>query len=72
MVAFYKVKYLMFCLSLPTGMHVLRELGIVVDVYVASEINTDAIKVSSVRQKGAITQLGDVKQITTKQVILGH
>ncbi|PIK38215.1 putative DNA (cytosine-5)-methyltransferase 3B isoform X8 [Apostichopus japonicus] len=51
-----------------TGMFVLRELGFVVDVYVASEINSDAIKVSSVRQKGTITHVGDIRGITAKQL----
>ncbi|KAJ8022725.1 DNA (cytosine-5)-methyltransferase 3A [Holothuria leucospilota] len=51
-----------------TGMFVLKELGFKVDVYVASEVNPDAIKVSSVRQKGAITQVGDVRKITSKEL----
>ncbi|XP_071804547.1 DNA (cytosine-5)-methyltransferase 3A-like isoform X2 [Asterias amurensis] len=51
-----------------TGMVALKELGVMVDCYLASEINEEAIKVSSVRHDGVIQQLDDVRQITEQGI----
>ena len=46
----------------------LKELGVMVDCYLASEINEEAVKVSTVRHDGVIQQLDDVRQITEQGV----
>ena len=50
------------------GMVALKELGVMVDCYLASEINEEAVKVSTVRHDGVIQQLDDVRQITEQGV----
>ncbi|XP_065883900.1 DNA (cytosine-5)-methyltransferase 3C-like isoform X3 [Dysidea avara] len=54
--------------GIATGMQVLRELGIEVDVYVSSEIDQDAVKVVCVKHK-AVKHIGDIEMITEKQVL---
>ena len=46
----------------------LRELGVKVEYYIASEINEEAMRVSSVRHDGVIRQLDDVRHITEQEV----
>ncbi|XP_022092554.1 DNA (cytosine-5)-methyltransferase 3A-like isoform X2 [Acanthaster planci] len=51
-----------------TGMLVLKELGLKVDCYFASEINEEAMQVSSVRHDGIIQQLDDIRKITAQEI----
>nr|AFR91944.1 DNA cytosine-5-methyltransferase 3 [Patiria pectinifera] len=51
-----------------TGMLVLKELGVKVDCYYASEISEEAMQVSSVRHDGVIQQLNDVRGITEQEI----
>lgn len=48
----------------------LRELGIEVDRYVASEVCEDSITVGIVRHQGRIMYVGDVRSVTRKHVSL--
>lgn len=50
------------------GLLVLRELGIEVDRYVASEVCEDSITVGIVRHQGRIMYVGDVRNVTRKHV----
>lgn len=46
----------------------LKELGIEVDRYVASEVCEDSITVGLVRHQGRIMYVGDVRNVTRKHV----
>lgn len=50
------------------GLLVLKELGIQVDRYVASEVCEDSITVGIVRHQGRIMYVGDVRNVTRKHV----
>lgn len=50
------------------GLLVLRELGIQVERYVASEVCEDSITVGIVRHQGRIMYVGDVRNVTRKHV----
>ena len=54
-----------------TGLLVLRELGIQVDRYVASEVCEDSITVGLVRHQGRIMYVGDIRNVTRRHVS-GH
>lgn len=53
---------------LPTGLLVLKDLGIQVDRYIASEVCEDSITVGMVRHQGKIMYVGDVRNVTQKHV----
>lgn len=55
-----------FCLC--SGLLVLKDLGIQVDKYVASEVCEDSITVGMVRHQGRIMYVGDVRNVTRKHV----
>lgn len=50
------------------GLLVLKDLGIQVDKYVASEVCEDSITVGMVRHHGRIMYVGDVRNVTHKHV----
>lgn len=50
------------------GLLVLKELGIQVQRYVASEVCEDSITVGIVRHQGRIMYVGDVRNVTRKNV----
>lgn len=52
------------------GLLVLKELGIQVDRYIASEVCEDSITVGVVRHQGRIMYVGDVRTVTRKHVSL--
>lgn len=52
----------------PTGLLVLKDLGIQVDRYIASEVCEDSITVGMVRHQGKIMYVGDVRNVTQKHV----
>lgn len=52
----------------PAGLLVLKELGIEVDRYVASEVCEDSITLGIVRHQGRIMYVGDVRSVTRKHV----
>ncbi|EFN74862.1 DNA (cytosine-5)-methyltransferase 3A [Camponotus floridanus] len=54
--------------GLSTGFLVLLNLGIVVDVYYASEIDKNALTISSAHFGDRITYLGDVRDITKEKI----
>uniref|UniRef100_A0AAQ5XB80 DNA (cytosine-5-)-methyltransferase n=1 Tax=Amphiprion ocellaris TaxID=80972 RepID=A0AAQ5XB80_AMPOC len=54
--------------GIATGLLVLRELGIQVDRYVASEVCEDSITVGIVRHQGRIMYVGDVRNVTRKHI----
>uniref|UniRef100_A0A8C4QKZ0 DNA (cytosine-5-)-methyltransferase n=1 Tax=Eptatretus burgeri TaxID=7764 RepID=A0A8C4QKZ0_EPTBU len=54
--------------GIATGMLVLKELGFRVGRYVASEICEDSVTVGQVRHEGTITYVGDVRNITRKNI----
>ncbi|KAM8834138.1 DNA (cytosine-5)-methyltransferase 3A-like [Synchiropus picturatus] len=54
--------------GIATGLLVLRELGIQVDRYVASEVCEDSITVGIVRHQGQIMYVGDVRTVTRKHI----
>uniref|UniRef100_A0A671Z3P5 DNA (cytosine-5-)-methyltransferase n=1 Tax=Sparus aurata TaxID=8175 RepID=A0A671Z3P5_SPAAU len=54
--------------GIATGLLVLRELGIEVDRYVASEVCEDSITVGIVRHQGRIMYVGDVRSVTRKHI----
>ena len=58
---------LSLCDGMSCGQIALKELGIKVDKYYASEIDTNAIKVTQANFPSTI-QLGDVKGITTEML----
>ncbi|KAL6437030.1 hypothetical protein ACFW04_004973 [Cataglyphis niger] len=54
--------------GLSTGFLVLLNLGIIVDVYYASEIDKNALTISSAHFGDRITYLGDVRDITKEKI----
>ncbi|XP_056624182.1 DNA (cytosine-5)-methyltransferase 3A isoform X2 [Triplophysa dalaica] len=54
--------------GIATGLLVLRELGIQVERYVASEVCEDSITVGIVRHQGRIMYVGDVRNVTHKHI----
>ncbi|XP_041667947.1 DNA (cytosine-5)-methyltransferase 3A-like isoform X2 [Cheilinus undulatus] len=54
--------------GIATGLLVLKELGIQVDRYVASEVCEDSITVGIVRHQGRIMYVGDVRNVTRKNI----
>lgn len=48
----------------------LKDLGIQVDRYIASEVCEDSITVGMVRHQGKIMYVGDVRSVTQKHVCL--
>lgn len=51
-----------------SGLLVLRDLGMQVDKYVASEVCEDSITVGMVRHHGRIMYVGDIRNVTRKHV----
>lgn len=56
------------CVVFRAGLLVLKELGIEVDRYVASEVCEDSITLGIVRHQGRIMYVGDVRSVTRKHV----
>lgn len=56
------------CVRARSGLLVLKDLGIQVDKYVASEVCEDSITVGMVRHHGRIMYVGDVRNVTHKHV----
>nr|AYE92133.1 DNA (cytosine-5-)-methyltransferase 8 [Gobiocypris rarus] len=54
--------------GIATGYLVLKDLGIEMERYVASEVCEDSIKVGMVRHHGKITYVGDVRNVTHKNI----
>lgn len=54
--------------GIATGLLVLKDLGIQVDRYIASEVCEDSITVGMVRHQGKIMYVGDVRNITRKHI----
>ncbi|XP_051941488.1 DNA (cytosine-5)-methyltransferase 3A-like isoform X4 [Hippocampus zosterae] len=54
--------------GIATGLLVLRELGIRVERYVASEVCEDSVTVGLVRHQGRIMYVGDVRNVTRKHI----
>uniref|UniRef100_A0A8C4DB44 DNA (cytosine-5-)-methyltransferase n=1 Tax=Dicentrarchus labrax TaxID=13489 RepID=A0A8C4DB44_DICLA len=54
--------------GIATGLLVLKDLGIQVDKYVASEVCEDSITVGMVRHQGRIMYVGDVRNVTHKHI----
>ncbi|XP_037606466.1 DNA (cytosine-5)-methyltransferase 3A-like isoform X5 [Sebastes umbrosus] len=54
--------------GIATGLLVLRDLGMQVDKYVASEVCEDSITVGMVRHQGRIMYVGDVRNVTRKHI----
>uniref|UniRef100_A0A673KIF5 DNA (cytosine-5-)-methyltransferase n=1 Tax=Sinocyclocheilus rhinocerous TaxID=307959 RepID=A0A673KIF5_9TELE len=54
--------------GIATGLLVLKELGIQVERYVASEVCEDSITVGIVRHQGHIMYVGDVRNVTHKNI----
>ncbi|XP_035530178.1 DNA (cytosine-5)-methyltransferase 3A isoform X4 [Morone saxatilis] len=54
--------------GIATGLLVLKELGIEVDRYVASEVCEDSITVGHVRHQGRIMYVGDVRNVTRRNI----
>lgn len=61
------VRVLLF-VALCAGLLVLKDLGIEVDRYIASEVCEDSITVGLVRHQGRIMYVGDVRNVTRKHV----
>uniref|UniRef100_A0A3B5MVC2 DNA (cytosine-5-)-methyltransferase 3 alpha a n=1 Tax=Xiphophorus couchianus TaxID=32473 RepID=A0A3B5MVC2_9TELE len=57
--------------GIATGLLVLKDLGIQVDKYVASEVCEDSITVGMVRHQGRIMYVGDVRNVTRKHFSKG-
>ncbi|XP_031435609.1 DNA (cytosine-5)-methyltransferase 3A-like isoform X2 [Clupea harengus] len=55
--------------GIATGLLVLRELGIQVDRYVASEVCEDSITVGLVRHQGRIMYVGDIRNVTRRHIL---
>jgi site-specific DNA-cytosine methylase len=49
--------------GIATGCHVLKEIGFDIELYVAAEIDEDAITVARARHGETITHVGDVRNI---------
>uniref|UniRef100_A0A8C6WXD9 DNA (cytosine-5-)-methyltransferase n=1 Tax=Neogobius melanostomus TaxID=47308 RepID=A0A8C6WXD9_9GOBI len=54
--------------GIATGLLVLKDLGLQVDRYVASEVCEDSITVGMVRHQGRIMYVGDVRNVTRKHI----
>ncbi|KAM4693602.1 DNA (cytosine-5)-methyltransferase 3A-like [Discoglossus pictus] len=54
--------------GIATGLLVLKDLGIQVDRYIASEVCEDSITVGMVRHQGKIMYVGDVRNVTHKHI----
>ncbi|XP_069571559.1 DNA (cytosine-5)-methyltransferase 3A-like isoform X7 [Brachyistius frenatus] len=54
--------------GIATGLLVLKDLGIQVDKYVASEVCEDSITVGMVRHHGRIMYVGDIRNVTHKHI----
>ncbi|XP_074471084.1 DNA (cytosine-5)-methyltransferase 3A-like isoform X6 [Sebastes fasciatus] len=54
--------------GIATGLLVLRDLGMQVDKYVASEVCEDSITVGMVRHHGRIMYVGDIRNVTRKHI----
>uniref|UniRef100_A0A674E7B5 DNA (cytosine-5-)-methyltransferase n=1 Tax=Salmo trutta TaxID=8032 RepID=A0A674E7B5_SALTR len=54
--------------GIATGLLVLKELGIQVERYVASEVCEDSVTVGIVRHQGRIMYVGDVRNVTRKHL----
>ncbi|KAM9342374.1 uncharacterized protein KZ484_015079 [Pholidichthys leucotaenia] len=54
--------------GIATGFFVLSQLGFKIEKYVASEISEDAIAVATIKHKGKITHIGDVRNITPERL----
>ncbi|XP_023682297.1 DNA (cytosine-5)-methyltransferase 3A isoform X1 [Paramormyrops kingsleyae] len=54
--------------GIATGLLVLKELGIQVKRYIASEVCEDSITVGIVRHQGRIMYVGDVRNVTRKNI----
>uniref|UniRef100_A0A8C6NKW4 DNA (cytosine-5-)-methyltransferase n=1 Tax=Nothobranchius furzeri TaxID=105023 RepID=A0A8C6NKW4_NOTFU len=54
--------------GIATGLLVLKDLGIQVDKYIASEVCEDSITVGLVRHQGRIMYVGDVRNVTRKHI----
>ncbi|XP_035302416.1 DNA (cytosine-5)-methyltransferase 3B isoform X2 [Cricetulus griseus] len=54
--------------GIATGYLVLKELGIKVEKYVASEVCTESIAVGTVKHEGQIKYVNDVRKITKKNI----
>ena len=63
---FFKNVYFYVCVQ--SGLLVLRDLGMQVDKYVASEVCEDSITVGMVRHHGRIMYVGDVRNVTRRHV----
>ncbi|XP_075197448.1 LOW QUALITY PROTEIN: DNA (cytosine-5)-methyltransferase 3A-like [Anomaloglossus baeobatrachus] len=55
--------------GIATGLLVLKDLGIQIDRYIASEVCEDSITVGMVRHQGKIMYVGDVRNITRKHIL---
>ena len=56
--------------GLYAGKVVLDALGIDIEVYYASEVDSDAIKVAQVRHGSQILHVGDITALNYQQVII--
>ncbi|XP_077443360.1 DNA (cytosine-5)-methyltransferase 3A-like isoform X9 [Stigmatopora argus] len=54
--------------GIATGLLVLKDLGIQIDKYIASEVCEDSITVGMVRHQGRIMYVGDVRNVTHKHI----
>ncbi|XP_030054491.1 LOW QUALITY PROTEIN: DNA (cytosine-5)-methyltransferase 3A-like [Microcaecilia unicolor] len=54
--------------GIATGLLVLKDLGIQVDCYIASEVCEDSIIVGMVQHQGKILYVGDVRSVTRKHI----
>ncbi|KAG7460792.1 hypothetical protein MATL_G00202640 [Megalops atlanticus] len=54
--------------GIATGLLVLKDLGIQVESYIASEVCEDSITVGMVRHQGRIMYVGDVRNVTRKHI----
>ncbi|XP_026671296.1 uncharacterized protein LOC108627172 isoform X2 [Ceratina calcarata] len=63
-----KIRVLSLFDGLATGLLVLEKLGLVVDVYYASEIDADSMMVSTAHFGNRIQHLGDVRKITKEKL----
>ncbi|XP_038656029.1 DNA (cytosine-5)-methyltransferase 3A isoform X9 [Scyliorhinus canicula] len=55
--------------GIATGLLVLRDLGIHVERYIASEVCDDSITVGMVRHQGKIMYVGDVRNVTRRHLL---
>ncbi|XP_076235873.1 DNA methyltransferase 3 [Calliopsis andreniformis] len=64
-----KIRVLSLFDGLSTGLLVLLKLGLDVDVYYASEIDSDALLVSATHFGDRVIHLGDVREITKEKIM---